>query len=188
MSGLDWQASMGAAERSTALSGWGDPGFVEGLKTLTAAIAADERLPDPAREGAGALIATLLAKRLRLYHDRASHPEIAAQAIRAPLIVIGMPRSGTTVLHALLAQDPRARAPLTWEVDQPSPPPRTESFGSDPRIAASQAQIDRVPDEFKRMHMIGAELPLECNSIVTLAFQSSNFSALFDIPSIWNGI
>lgn len=183
MTELNGAALIAQAEKATGLSAWGDAGFAEGLDVLTTALASDERLSALARAGAAAQLGGLLEKRLRLYDDRARHPEIAAQTIAAPLIVVGLPRSGTTILHALLAQDPRARSPLTWEIDSPSPPPRAASRASDPRIAANQAQLDRVPLAFKQMHMIGATLPQECNAIAALAFQSSNFGATYDIPA-----
>ena len=76
----------------------------------------------------------MLCNRLRLQEDRRRHPQIADQIIRRPLFITGLPRTGSTLLHALLAQDVSCRAPQTWEVMHPSPPPESYSYNHDPRI------------------------------------------------------
>ena len=63
-----------------------------------------------------------LVTRLLMKRDRQADRQIALQEIRAPLVIVGLPRSGTTILHMLLAADPAHRAPITWEVMSPSPP------------------------------------------------------------------
>src|SRR6185295_14926741 len=63
-----------------------------------------------------------LENRLLMRRDRESNRQIPSQEIREPLFVVGLPRSGTTFLHMLLAADPDHRAPVTWEVRSPSPP------------------------------------------------------------------
>lgn len=180
---LDPDALCRHAEQMCGLSDWGEPPFREGLTRLCDS-AREEGGQDEAGQArfAERLIA-LLVTRLKLYADRAAMPEIAQQKIVAPIVVTGLPRGGTTILHALLAQDPAARSPQSWEVAEPSPPPRATSYISDPRIAAAQARIDSLPDTFKAMHAMGATLPDECNSIMQLAFLSPNFAASLNLPS-----
>jgi hypothetical protein len=180
---IDWKESLGAAEREAGLSDWGGDRFQEGLRVYAEAINRESALPELGRQGVRAQIHANLVQRLRLYRDRRAYPEIERQRIERPLIVIGLPRSGTTFLHALLAQDPRARSPLSWEVSELSPPPRSETYGADPRVAPLRAQLEQLPLAFRQMHMVGAQLPEECNSITSLAFQSSNLSAPSRIPS-----
>lgn len=180
---IDWQAAMAEAERASGLSDFGGDDFEDGLRAFAGAVNRADDLPDAARAGAAGLVQGLLTRRLELYRDRALYPEIAAQRIERPLIVVGLPRAGTTFLHALLAQDPAARSALAWQVSQPSPPPRRETAPGDPRVAACEARLAAVPIEFKRMHMIGATLPEECNSFTTLAFQSPNLGAMYRLPS-----
>ena len=179
---ISWQAELERAARETGLNDFGGEGFHAGLKTFAEAINRDPKMSPEVKERTRGMINGTLVKRLNLYRDRRQNPEIAAQKIEKPLIVIGMPRSGTTFLLALLAQDPRARSPLSWEVQTPSPPPRAETEHTDPRIAECQARMDLLPIEFQRMHLSGAMLPEECNAITALAFQSSNLSAGNDIP------
>ena len=66
----------------------------------------------------------LLVSRLQLFEDRKRYP-IAEEKIVKPLFATGQPRSGTTLLHALMSVDPNARALRFWEVMYPSPPPGT---------------------------------------------------------------
>ena len=90
----------------------------------------------------------------------------------------GWGRSGTTVLHELLALDPQFRVTQTWEVDYPFPPPETTTYKSDPRIADVQKRLDRtdvVLPDFKRIHRLGATLPQECVRFTTGEFSQSDF-------------
>jgi hypothetical protein len=171
---LDAENLVAETERVTGLTDWGEPEFRDALDRLCASTGADDALAGQ--------ISALLQKRLHLYADRAHFPEIAEQKIVAPIFVVGFPRSGTTILHALLAADPRARSPLTWELGAPSPPPRAETALSDPRIAETQAGIEQLPQQFRAMHAMGAMLPDEDNSIMQLAFRSLNFAATREIP------
>ena len=70
------------------------------------------------------------------------HPEIRDVAVPRPLLVAGFGRTGSTLLHNLLALDAVARAPLLWELWTPSPPPRPETRAADPRIGIAQARLD----------------------------------------------
>ena len=115
-----------------------------------------------------------------------AHPEIAAQPVRAPLFILGLPRTGTSILHELLAQDPANRVPMTWEVMHPWPPPEAATFETDPRIAAVErhfAGIDRVLPDFKRMHPMGARLPQECVALTAHDFATMIFHTTHRVPS-----
>ena len=104
-------------------------------------------------------ILRLLGNRLRWVDISRRHPEIAAGRVVAPVFILGMPRTGTTSMHELLALDPQFRVPLSWEVAHPFPPPETASYRSDPRIAqvdAELARVDRLLPEFRNMHPMGA--------------------------------
>jgi hypothetical protein len=97
-----------------------------------------------------------------------------------------MPRTGTTLLHGLLAQDPAARAPLTWEVADPCPAPQSATFESDPRIAAARAterDIEKIAPGFLAIHPSGAQLPQECVSLTAPEFVSMQWEATFAVPS-----
>ena len=83
----------------------------------------------------------LLSNRLRIQEDLKRFPLIEQTPIRKPLVIVGLPRTGTTLLHHLLAQDPSARFPRMWELLQPSPSPR-----HDCRYAPRNGSVDCHPE------------------------------------------
>lgn len=112
------------ASDRTGLEDFGDPACDIPFETYIAAVA-EETWPgmtDPAREKAIEYFVHLLSLRLRLVADRKQYPAIAKQRIRAPIIIIGPPRSGSTLLHTLISQDPDNQAVEHWVCLEPSPP------------------------------------------------------------------
>lgn len=176
---------MHEAERLTGLSQWGhDMTFREGLDHLFAAI---DAMPsgDRLRAAVASQAVALLSMRLRLEDDARRHPEILEGRIERPLIVAGLPRTGTSWLFELLALDPVCRAPLEWEAAAPSPPPEIATFANDPRIAVMQSGFDALlgaAPELATMHEFGALLPAECNNYMKLHFASSDFWAAYGVP------
>jgi Sulfotransferase family len=101
------------------------------------------------------------------------------------VVICGQPRTGTTILYDLLAQDPAMRAPLSWEVDLPVPPPTPDGRDDDPRIAevdASLAMADLVIPGFRAFHPMGARLAQEDVRITGAAFASMIFPTQFHVP------
>jgi hypothetical protein len=176
-------ALMDAARRRTGLADFGDDSFREPLGRLLHSLKCEARLNLMGKLAARQEILQLLINRLQLRRDRGAWPGIPAQTISRPLFIIGLPRSGTTLLHGLLAQDPQNRSPLTWEVMYPSPPDATNVKQ---RIAGAEknlAWLDRLAPGFKAIHLAGAELPQECVAIMSHAFMSDEFDTLFNVPS-----
>src|SRR5262245_15047904 len=147
------------AERRTGLKDFGDEDhWRSGLASFCAAAESEAALTPLGRTIARGTLLAALENRLHMTDWRRRHPEIDAERIERPVIVIGMGRTGTTILHDLLARDPGNRVPLTWEVDAPCPPPEREGRESDPRIAASDARLARTDSlipGFKSMHPMG---------------------------------
>src|SRR5262249_483751 len=113
-------------------------------------------------------------------------PEIVAEPVRAPIIIVGLPRTGTTVLHALLAQDPENRVPMTWEVMHPWPAPERATYDTDPRIAQVErhcAGVGRIIPGFKSMHPMGALLPQECVALTAHEFATMIYHTANRVPS-----
>ena len=101
-------------------------------------------------------------------------------------MIVGQPRTGTTILYDLLAQDPALRAPLTWEVDHPVPPPETATYDTDPRIDEVQARLemaDSLIPGFTAFHPMGARLAQECVRITAGDFRSMIFPIQYRVPS-----
>ena len=104
-----------------------------------------------------------------------------------PIVIVGQPRTGTTILHDLMAQDPANRAPLSWEIERPVPPPRTATYDTDPRIAECQAGFDLVESiipGFTAFHELGAQLAQEDVRIFTSDFQSMQYPLQFEVPAV----
>ena len=99
------------------------PIFREGLRELVRALESEAELSLLGRFAVRTQLQRLLENRARVAADRLRCPAIAREPIVRPLFVVGLPRTGTTLLHALLAQDPATRTPLAWEAREPSPPP-----------------------------------------------------------------
>ncbi|OYX64399.1 MAG: sulfotransferase family protein [Novosphingobium sp. 32-60-15] len=130
-----------------------------------------------------------LGRLKQIADDRARFPEIADVEIREPLFIVGLPRCGTSVLHALLNEDPNVRAPLQWEIAYPSPPPERATETTDPRIAKYDAYLWESfggdPKELLKGHPLGAMIPQECGSFMTSSFQSSNVCMLQRLPRFY---
>src|SRR4029077_16224111 len=113
--------------------------------------------------------------RLRIEQWRKDHLDVARQEIVRPIVIVGQPRTGTSILHDRLAQDPANRAPLSWEVERPVPAPRTETYWTDPRIAECQATfdvVDSIIPGFAAFHELGALLAQEDVRIFNSDFKS----------------
>jgi hypothetical protein len=174
------------AARNTGLSDFGDAAFREPLQRLLRAYEEESRLTLVGRIIAQRDTLRTLENRLHLIEARKRHPEMADVSIRDPLFVVGLPRTGSTALHELLAQDPENRVPMTWEVMWPWPFPEAASYEVDPRIARADrylAATDQLIPGFKKMHRMGAELPQECCMLMNHDFMSMQFHTSYRIPS-----
>jgi len=182
---MDSDALLEAAMAATGLSDMGDTSWRDGLDRLLVDLAGPAQLNDLGRTPVETEMVGYLTNRLQILEWRRSHPEVADGAITRPIIIVGQPRTGTTILYDLLAQDPSNRAPLTWEVDQPCPPPETATYDTDRRIAESDA-IAAMPDllipGFTDFHPLGATLAQECVRMTGADFRSMIFPTQYDVP------
>ncbi|MFW2388669.1 MAG: sulfotransferase family protein [Polyangiales bacterium] len=177
------------ATRQTSLADFGDASYREGFDRLITSINEEARLSPLGKLIAREEIILALTTRLQLEAHHQRHAEIGAAAIVRPIIIIGMGRSGTTILHELLALDPLNRTPATWEVDMPFPPPEASTYDTDPRIEQIQSRLDRTDQiipNFKKMHRMGATLPQECVRWTAGEFASVIFGTTYDVPSYCN--
>src|SRR5207253_252889 len=142
--------------------GGGD--FFEGLSRLLDSCQREAQLNLVGRIVLRADLIRTLCSRLFIQRDRKAYPRVVRQEIREPLFIVGLPRSGTTLLHTLLAVDPEHRVPLTWEVMTPSPPIQ--------RAISSCNCFNWLAPTFRHVHPVGAELPQECVSLMAPTFMS----------------
>jgi len=178
-----------AANRTGGLDDFGDGPFLEPMARFLDSLNREAELNDMGRLIARERTLLHAVNRLGYVRDRREHPAIAQERIVAPVFIIGFPRTGTTILHDILAQDPDSRAPLTWETMFPSPPPEAATFDSDPRIARCAATLPTAETEterdrkFRAMHPMGALLSQECVTMMGEAMCTPLFHNQFRVPS-----
>jgi hypothetical protein len=174
----DFDGVVGAAVAQTGLVDFGDDSFREGLELLLASLRDEARLNARGEAYIYARIVTTLSQRLQVEDWYRRHPEIDDVQFLPPLIGLGLPRTGSTALSVLLAQDPAIRYLRRWESSQPCPPPSTVT-GPDPRIP-----LDEHNTVGSRAHVpTGTHAPMECLELMTLDFKSHIFQAFAQIPS-----
>ena len=175
------------AIRRNGGQGFGDNSFREGLDAYVAALNDEAGLNGFGRVAIGSMIRLLLQHRLRLEAWRQAHPEVAQQTIRRPLIIAGLPRTGTTILHQLLSQDAQFRAPRRFEIDRPVPPPAEHAVARrDPRVRQVQRGLDvihGIVPHFMAIHPMAAPFPDECQQITAYQFSSIGLQHIAVVPS-----
>jgi hypothetical protein len=182
---IDLDQLVEQARQSTGLFDFGPETWREGADRLVDELNDGAALNELGSVIASTDIANYLGNRLRIVDWTTRRPEITQGDIHPPIVILGQPRTGTTILFEVLAQDPANRVPLTWEVDQPWPPPQTATYESDPRIAEVQANLEStellIPG-FMGMHALGARLGQECVRITAGDFRSMIFSTQYRVP------
>ena len=128
-----------AARKATGLERFDSESYREGLDVLLAD-ANKMNYPEAGVQRLSGLITGALSNRLKSTAYLDQHPELLKRPIERPVFVFGVPRTGTTLLSNLLAADPGRRSPLTWEIDDPVPPPTTATLYTDPRALARLEQ------------------------------------------------
>ena len=175
-----------ASDRADGLTKLGPGPFIEPLQLALDSLESEAGLNVIGRMIARERMIGHTTNRLNYVNDRDRFPGIAREHIVKPVFIIGMPRTGTTILHDILAQDPSNRAPLTWEAMFPSPPPEAATFTTDPRIAACAAtfpSVDLQIPAFKAMHPMGAELTQECVTMMGESMCTPLFHNQFRVPT-----
>jgi hypothetical protein len=183
---LDPDAIARAACRRTGLEDFGDAGWREGLEVLCLALELEGNLTTFGRIAMRGLITSALENRLRLIDWAARHPEVRDERIEQPWVVIGLPRTGTTLLSLLLGLDPEVRPLLHWETTQVVPPPDLATHAEDPRIAAAAKQAEQIGwmnPAIRAMHPMGATLATECVGFLFFDLRSLLIETQAHIPS-----
>src|SRR3989454_7375209 len=171
------------AKRRCRLDDFGEGGFFEALSRLLESCQSEARLNLIGKIALRTDVLQTLCSRLQMERDRQLYPKIAQQEIREPLFIVGLPRSGTTLLHSLLAADPEHRCPLMWEVRSPSPPTVADEKRQIQRATKSCSFFNWLAPTFRYVHAVGAEVPQECISLMTPTFMSDQFDAMYYVPS-----
>ncbi len=182
-------ASADAMMAAAGLTGEFAAGTRPGLTAALDALEVESGLSNEGRDRALAQFQDNLGRLAAIATDRAAHPEIADVVIDRPVFILGLPRCGTSILHALIGADPDVRTPLQWEVAAPSPPPDAATFDNDSRAEGFDAYVAAnftgAWADVLKAHPIGARIPQECGMILETAFQGINPSMLFSLPGYY---
>ncbi len=123
-----------------------------------------------------------LSNLLRLREEEARAPEILDRAIERPIFITGLPRSGTTFLHSLLAEDQGNLVPRVWQPIHPYPAKGPGPDRRRQRVARQLRLFGMLAPQFRRLHPIDADSPQECSEITAHVFASLRFDTTYRVP------
>ena len=177
---------MAAASKATGLDDYGERDFVEGLTIYLDDVRRVGELSELGTDYLFQDIVRLLSNRLGFQRDLKRHPEILDERIEKPIIITGLPRTGTTKLQRMISADPGVQRLEAWRVNFPAPLPDSEGFAPDPRIAIME-QIEemmkmQMPEMFAR-HPVEAREPDEEWYLLEMTFESSFSSIRTNAPN-----
>lgn len=159
--------------------------YIEGLRRLASAVTSEGRYDaDTLRILQRELLRRVLTD-LKLCCDVADHPDIAEVPVARPLLIAGFGRTGSSLLHHLLALDPDARAPLLWELWYPSPPPQPETRLIDRRVDVARRRLEtftQADPSILRIHPMAADAPDECHWLMR---HSPLLAMFYEAPEYW---
>jgi hypothetical protein len=180
----DWL--MATAVEQTGLSDFGDDGFRERLEVFSQALREEARLGVVGKVTQGGLLIQLLKNRLLIEDLIDRHPEIEEVEIRAPIIICGLPRTGTTHLHNLMSADPELRYLPYWEALEPVLAESERDADPDPRLARTEMALwftNGCMPHFKRMHEMTLHHAHEEIQLLAIDFASVLFETTAPMPT-----
>jgi hypothetical protein len=182
---LDANELIARAQRRTDLVDFGCTPFEEPLQKLLRACREEAELSLFGRFATRWDAVRFLSNLLRLREEERRAPKILEQGVERPIFIAGLPRSGTTFLHSLLAQDRTNLVPRVWQLIHPYP---SDEPGAGPdlrpqRVARQLRMFGMLAPEFRRMHPIDASSPQECSEITAHVFASLRFDTTYHVPS-----
>lgn len=180
-----WDELHRAATAQAGPGGFGS-GYEDGLRRLLDALDQETALTATGRAYAfGGLAATLAA---RVYAERgwAQHPQSLHTPVRAPLVITGIPRTGTTALHKLLSLDPQFQGIERWLAAAPMPRPPRQRWPQIPeyrRCVEGLAAMARAAPALLALHDMSADTVDECLEVLQQGFVSNTFSSTLEVPA-----
>lgn len=168
------------------LTDFGTHEYVEPMRVLLHALTTEAGLSGIGHVSVHTQLVGFLKNRLLLADLLARHPEIHDLPVRAPIVIAGQPRTGTTHLHNLLAADPALRTLPYWESQQPVPIPAEFGIDPDPRLercAVGLAMGEQAMPYFNRMHEMTVEHVHEEIQLLANSFCTMYFDTIAPMPS-----
>ena len=172
-----------AAAATTGLDDFGDTWWEEPFTRLCASLDGEARLHLPGRLRTRGELQLILQNRLRMVDLWNKEPAVLREPVHGPIVVTGFGRSGTTLLHELLACDPDNRPPLLWELLYTVPYDDAAGDLCDDEIKL----MDEMIPAFTAMHENGGRLPTECIFSFAHQFSSDIFTGLYNVAeyTVW---
>jgi len=185
---LEPDAMMAEAVARSGLSSWGDAGFEERLDVLCDSLRQDAGLSPTGVATTFEMLVQTLVNRLRVEDLVAAHPEIERIPVERPIVICGLPRTGTTYLLNSLAADPALRHLPYWESLEPVPVPGEAAGpdGADPRRARCAVGLDLINTalpEFVRMHEMTPDHAHEEIQLLAIDLSTMLFETTALVPS-----
>jgi hypothetical protein len=174
------------AQERTGLSDFGEDGFREPLGVLLESLREEAPLNEIGRPTMRGRVLESLETRLKTQDWITRHPEILEEEIKEPIVVVGLMRTGTTMLQRILASDPRHYAAMWWETRFPAPLPDTDWTRPDPRIPPAEAEVAAILEADPRqaaIHPWDAQAPDEEIMLLEHSFYSHVPEAYTDLPT-----
>lgn len=167
------------AKASTGLDDFGPDDWKEGLEILAGELE-KKHFHDQGLASLESRFVGLLSARLKVEDWTRSNPDYATGEIEGPLVILGLPRTATTALQNLLANDPHWRFVRGWEAKEPVPPPVLETEETDPRAEAERAWMakDRT---YAGKHIQRAGGPVDDVALLQLSFRNQDLA--FGVPN-----
>ena len=183
---LNADALVRDAVAETGLEDFGGASFEEGLARLTDSLAAEGELTALGEEILGLRLRMLLGNRLRIEDTYRAHPAIVRETVEGPVVIIGLPRTGTTALSHLVTADPQIRSVRLWESSSPVPPPESATSDTDPRIEETEQGLQAMYATFprmKQMYFQTAAGATECQDLLGMEFRTAHFDGMAHVPA-----
>ncbi|EIU04684.1 putative sulfotransferase [Mycobacteroides abscessus 5S-0422] len=182
---LDPQWLRSAARRATGLEWVADAYLDDALDALATSLRNDAKLSFLGRKMVQVRLVGMLSTRLRLRELIRTNPGIAQLPVEPPIVIVGLQRTGTTLLHRLLAADPSAGSMSSWEGASPLPHPQQPSGAADLRIAQAakdERSLKYLAPQFFAIHSVEAEAPEEDVLLLDFALHSQMPEVMFHVP------
>jgi hypothetical protein len=179
---------MAGAVEQTGLDDFGSDDFVERLDVLCRALRTEARLSPAGVFAQYSMLTGLLRNRLRLEDRIRHHPEILDLEVRAPIVICGLPRTGTTHLHNLMSADPALRSLPYWESLEPVLADREQPVPGqpDPRRARTEQalwMVNTAMPHFNRMHEMTVDHVHEEIQLLAIDFSTMLFETIAPMPT-----
>lgn len=170
------------AMKATGLTDFGDPHYLAGLTALLEAAQKDE-INYFGRVLLDKLALQCAETRLEWKETQKQQPEAFATPLKPPLIVTGLPRSGTTFLHRMLAADPTHQAIPKWRLIKPFPPTNGRPDNRYQAVVQTEKMLEKLQPTLISKHQTSADVPEECMLLQTMSFDSMFFYAVAPVFS-----